>query len=86
MKIQPDNEYRNRLVLPGPTQFDESYFKDKSRPQAPPEASQADQMQVNQTDQPTSLEQRQSMPESALQGAIMEQASIEKNNEQPDRQ
>ncbi len=32
MKIQP-NEYRDRLVLPDPTQFDDPYFKGKSRPQ-----------------------------------------------------
>jgi CRISPR-associated protein (TIGR03986 family) len=31
MKIQP-NEYRERPVLPDPTQFDEPYFKGKSRP------------------------------------------------------
>jgi len=35
MKIQPDNEYRNRLVLPDPRQFDDPYFRHKSRPQAP---------------------------------------------------
>ncbi len=83
MKIQPDNEYRNRLVLPGPTQFDESYFKDKSRPQAPPEASQADQMQVNQTDQPTSPEQQHGMTEPVPQANTVEQAPAEKNIAQP---
>src|SRR6266487_1783188 len=35
MKIQPYNEYRERPVLPNPRQFDESYFKGKSRPKVP---------------------------------------------------
>jgi CRISPR-associated protein (TIGR03986 family) len=35
MTIQRTNEYRNRPVLPDPTQFDTSYFKGKSRPQDP---------------------------------------------------
>ncbi len=33
MKIQPDNEYRYRPVLPDPTLFDDPYFNGKSRPQ-----------------------------------------------------
>jgi CRISPR-associated protein (TIGR03986 family) len=39
MKIQPDNEYRNRLVLPDPRQFDDPYFRHKSRPQVPQAAT-----------------------------------------------
>lgn len=39
MKIQPTNEYRDRLVLPDPTQFDDPYFKGKSRPQGPQAAA-----------------------------------------------
>lgn len=39
MKIQPDNEYRNRLVLPDPRQFDDPYFSHKSRPQVPQAAT-----------------------------------------------
>ena len=35
MKIQPTNEYRDRLVLPDPTRFDDPYFRNKSRPQGP---------------------------------------------------
>jgi hypothetical protein len=88
-KSQPDegrseNEYRNRLVLPSPTQFDESYFSNKSRPKAPPEASQTDQVQMNQTDQPLIPEQH-SMPEVLLQAATVEQeqAPAEKNIAQP---
>lgn len=34
MRIQRDNEYQKRPVLPDPTQFDEPYFEHKSRPQS----------------------------------------------------
>jgi CRISPR-associated protein (TIGR03986 family) len=33
MKIQPDNEYQHRPVLPDPRLFDNTYFEGKSRPQ-----------------------------------------------------
>jgi CRISPR-associated protein (TIGR03986 family) len=32
MQIKPDNEYSKRYVLPDPTEFDRSYFQNKSRP------------------------------------------------------
>jgi hypothetical protein len=72
-------EYRERPVLPDPSRFDEPYFKGKSRPQAP----QADQLQVNQIDQTAILEQQHSMPEAHLQAAIVQQAPVEKNRQQP---
>ncbi len=77
-----DNEYRNRLVLPDPRQFDESYFRSKSHPQASPQAPQAEQAWVNQTDQPTRPEQH-GMTEPVQQAVTVEQAPAKKNVAQP---
>ncbi len=73
-----DNEYRNRLVLPDPTQFDESYFRGKSRPQV----LRADQLRVNQVDRPAVPQQR-SMSEAPPQVANVRQAPAEENTSQP---
>lgn len=72
-------EYKGRPVLPDPTQFEHSYFRNKSRPQA----SQTDQVAVNQRYQPPILEQQHIMHEVILQAVTVEHPPKEEDISQP---
>jgi CRISPR-associated protein (TIGR03986 family) len=66
-------EYRDRPVLPDPTQFDAAYFENKSRPQDTPTR----QSQAHEVDQ------QDGKSETSSQAATVEQAPAKKNGEQP---
>jgi CRISPR-associated protein (TIGR03986 family) len=79
MTIQPENEYRDRPVLPDPTQFDIPYFENKSRPQNTP----ARQPQTHQVEQPVRLDQQDGESETPSQAATEQQAPAEENGDLP---
>lgn len=79
MTIQPTNEYRDRPVLPDPTQFEAAYFENKSRPQDTP----IHQLPAHQIAQPDRPEQQGGKSEASLNAVIVEQAPAEKNGKQP---
>ncbi len=72
-------EYRDRPVLPDPTQFDTTYFENKSHPQDIP----ARQSRVHQVEQPARLDQQDGKSETSPQAATVEQDPAEKNGDLP---
>lgn len=66
-------EYRDRPVLPDPTQFDAPYFENKSCPQDGP---------VHQIEQLVELEQQHDMAEAHPQAATRQHVPVEENGQQ----